>query len=677
MTTNNQERVIKLSLHPIDYSGNATDYRPNDVKISDFENVFTTLNYSPIIWKGPYRKKKNFQYATGFCVDIDEGMTIDEAEKILFKHNFNYALGTTRHCTKTEQRFRIFIPFNKKLYTYEQYLTAANEIDKLFGGKCDPKVFDGGRQLYGSGKMLYFRSCWTGKDYDVTHLIGFDLSNVKYGCGDWDDNLVVKDKNGKELSVKDIKVKTQIHCPFHDDSNPSAFIDYSKKSDNWYIRCSSTECNKTYWKTKFQKLLEERCEPYWSHMNKIYEMGIIGDTYHFKEIGEKKFYVFTENWTKESKGIAFEWLLKNHHLSNIIRIDYLGDPLAVNHTYAVKKDQGLIEVRYTALPVDVKDNQFIENYLDKMFGQYKEFIKQYMAVYTYTDFRKLPTLILVGERGVGKSIFAEMLAEIYPQRSQVWTVKEENFNPELQKKLLVADETVSSKKENYQNLKTISGRKYHSINEKFTPKYQVLNNVNVVILSNSLLPVYVEREELPTDVANNQFFVYEIKRFSGSIDAELDKKLKARLGYYVRSELKQVFDGLDMSKYRYSLPVPITPEEHKLFKSSISIAQMKADKFIQDLINKVSIGEFKEFADAGFVPVDAICEQLKISDIDKRSIVHNLRERGYLSVDDVDRICIKSDRQYCYSMTDKLKLKIKIDCIARNLVDQQAEKEVK
>jgi len=41
------------------------------------------------------------------------------------------------------------------------------------------------------------------------------------------------------------------------------------------------------------------------------------------------------------------------------------------------------------------------------------FIKKYLAVYTYTSYRKLPTLVLKGERSNGKITFAEMVADIY------------------------------------------------------------------------------------------------------------------------------------------------------------------------------------------------------------------------------------------------------------------------
>jgi hypothetical protein len=59
----------------------------------------------------------------------------------------------------------------------------------------------------------------------------------------------------------------------------------------------------------------------------------------------------------------------------------------------------------------------------------------------------------------------------------------------------------------------------------------------------------------------NQFFIYEFPEITGPIDAEIGRKLRERLGYYIRTVLLQVFQNMDMNKYRYGMKVPITDEE--------------------------------------------------------------------------------------------------------------------
>jgi hypothetical protein len=50
----------------------------------------------------------------------------------------------------------------------------------------------------------------------------------------------------------------------------------------------------------------------------------------------------------------------------------------------------------------------------------------------------------------------------------------------------------------------------------------------------------VAKDEKPTSEENNQFFVLDFKRFRGAIDPDMDEKLEARIGHYVRTELQTV-----------------------------------------------------------------------------------------------------------------------------------------
>jgi hypothetical protein len=144
-------------------------------------------------------------------------MTIEDAESILKKNNLNYALVTTRSHTPDEYQFHIFILFSQRILIYLKYQKAVHKLDKLFNSKCDDSVFDGARIMYGSPDSAHFSSCWTRDDFDVSEFVGIDMSAVKYGAGDWDDNTMVWDSKGKELAAKDISVKTPIYCTWHDD----------------------------------------------------------------------------------------------------------------------------------------------------------------------------------------------------------------------------------------------------------------------------------------------------------------------------------------------------------------------------------------------------------------------------------------------------------------------------
>ena len=657
----NPERLVKLSLHSLDYTGKAVEYIPTDIKVSSLEEIFKSRNYSPIVWANHYRNLANFRIAYGFCVDIDGTMTIEDAESILKKNNLNYALVTTRSHTPKEHHFHIFIPFSQRILTYLRYQYAAQKIDKMFNSKCDDSVFDGARIMYGSPESAYFSSCWTRHDFDVSEFVGIDMSAMKYGAGDWNDSLMVRDSKGRELSAKDITVKTPIFCPWHHDETPSAFIEFSEKSNNWYIHCKA--CHKTFWKTKLLPANEDRCEGYWSHSKGIFEAGIVGEEFCFKEIGEKKFYVNVEAISPKDKGEIFSWLVENRHIKLLRRIDSLGDARINKSMFEVKKDEGIIEVHYSPIAAYIEGNQFVDDYLQSTFKEHKDFIKQWLAAYCYTNHRPLPTLILVGKRGTGKNTFAEMVAEIYKPLSTFWQVSKDTFNPAYEKKLLIADETLTDDKRNYTELKKIVGQNEHPINKKYTPHYTAKNNMNVVILSNRLLPIFVESSEMPKSPEANQFFVYEFPQLVGPVDAQLALKLKQRIGLYVRTVLKREYERMDMSAYRYGMPVPITSAEYRLFNSSISEEDSLKDKFIHELVEKLekdaNWAEREHVLD-GWIS-SQVFNDLKLQDKDKRTVVRRMRELGLLSGDEPVRFQIKTERRYCYKMLDPLKNRITAD----------------
>jgi hypothetical protein len=591
-------------------------------------------------------------------------MPIEEALIILKQYNLNFALVTTRSHKSDKHRFRILIPFNQYLLSYESYKRAAKALDKLFGTKCDKKVFDGARQLYGSPDDAVYYENWTGVDFDVTSYIN-DITptprEVEAVNDSWDDLTELKTSNGVIVPFFDIENKTSIYCPFHEDSSPSAFVDYSHKSYNWFIHCSA--CNKTYWKTKSPFSNEERCEGYWSHAKGIFEVGLIGGEFIFKDIGEKKFYVNVSAYDNKDRSRVFEWLVENQHISALRRIDLLGDGTSEEDTYEVLKEEGIVEVHYAPLPVEKADNQFIEDYLQATFKENKDFIKEYLAGYCYTNHRPLPTVILVGGRGTGKNTFAQAVAEIFKPLSTFWEVSKDVFNPAYEKKLLIADETLTDDKKNYIELKKISGQNEHPINKKYTPHYMAKNNINVIILSNRLLPIFVESSELPSSEDINQFFVYEFPKLSGSVDAELGQKLKERLGHYVRTVLRQVFQKMQMQKYRYGMKVPITYEERRLFNSSVSEEDEMKDRFIQQLVTRLASPanwNYLEHVLDGYIPKE-LFEEFKYDDKEKRVIIHRMREVGLLSGQEPERVQAKGSRAYCYKMMDTMKKKIEND----------------
>jgi hypothetical protein len=471
--------------------------------------------------------------------------------------------------------------------------------------------------------------------------------------------LVVTDAKGEEYFVQNIENKTQIFCPFCDPAERqhagkhNAFVDYNKVSQQ-YIYCSSEDV--TYWADETPEVIERKCERFWSYNTSVYEAGMVSDVFSLENISEKKFYVKVEAVNKETKQEYYNHLVTNKHLHRLNRIDNIGDISVDESTFEFDKFSGNILVKIKAMPARIQDNHFIESYLESVFGQYKDFIKQWLAVYTYTNYIKLPTLILTGDRGVGKNTFAESIQDIFPALSEIAKDLEGDFNPFAEKKLLIIDESASNGKLQYQLLKKFSGQKTLEVNNKYVRQYQVRNNLNIIFLSNDELPIYVARDEIPTDTRNNQFFVYHMKPHVG-FDATLQDRIIARLGHYVRTELKKVFDSLNLDKYRYAIDVPITPEELKLFNNSVTDIEAEADRIIEYI--ETHIGDPTwwciKFANKGLLPSSFFDDTIQNSRVNKVKVIQNLQKRGYLTNDPVKRYQqVEKQRPYAYKLGPKV-----------------------
>lgn len=149
----------------------------------------------------------------------------------------------------------------------------------------------------------------------------------------------------------------------------------------------------------------------------------------------------------------------------------------------------------------------IEEYLETTFGEYKTFFKEYMAAFAFTNFRQLPTVIAYGPRGTSKSTFAEIVSNMFFRLYCDWSGDVSNYTPEAEKKLAIIEENSTIDKQQYKTLKKYTGQSYLNVNKKYQPIYKVRNNLSVILISNDNIPLYVEKDEMPTSPKNNQFFV--------------------------------------------------------------------------------------------------------------------------------------------------------------------------
>jgi hypothetical protein len=645
------------------------------------EEMIRTRAYLASMVKDGHKIKDNVIAIYNIILDFDAGHpTLQEFLQLTRDYRFRFIVHTTVNHQKGDNpkdKFRVIIPLKESIQ--EEDLMAVAKIWCKRFPTLDPTSFQGSRyyMVNPNAEVFIHDSIInsTGQTEELNFLDPYEAKMLKAASksktinlaakiqelkeGTFTPELEVETSSGQVVCISDIHDKTQIICPFCDQANRqhpdkhNAFVDINDKSKR-FLYCSSED--KTYWECDTPEDISKVCENFWSYSTSVYEAGMVSDIFSLENISEKKFYVKVGAISKESKGEYFDHLVTHKHLHRLNRIDNIGDVTLDESAFEFNKKEGNITVKVRALPVDIQDNSFIEDYLTNVFGVHKKFIKEWLAVYVNTNYKKLPTIILTGERGVGKNTFAEAIQAIFPILSETAKDLEGNFNGFAEKKLLIIDESASNGKVQYQMLKKFSGQKFMEVNHKYLRQYQVQNNLNIIFLSNDVLPIYVERDEIPTDTRNNQFFVYNMKPHA-AFDATLQDKIIMRLGHWVRSELKSVFESLNLDGYRYSIDVPITPEEQKLFNNSVTDIEAEADRIIDLLETRIAepFGKYSEFARKGIIPSTFFDEVIQNYKVNKIKVIQNLQKRGYVTNDPAQRYQqISGQRPYSYKLGPKV-----------------------
>ena len=480
----------------------------------------------------------------------------------------------------------------------EEIRIRANEI--LERKKVEQEVFDSARQLEQNienhqrqqinvtdGKPYYSP---TGEEYVMPdEIIKARINN---------NTTSMPFQQLKEYMLFNDIDKVPVFCNHCDDINSqsaSAFV-YKDMRGFFNVECSHCRAElekKMHGQPCDHRTRQHRWREYpvsgasFAFNNKIYEIKIKGtENIAPHELGR-------EEWKyKDEADYAFQYIKKERYfITSNFTINYFSDPAlsASIPSYQLSFKQNAIDITYPITKSDIEDNAFIDEYLDNTFGEHSEFIKDWMAMFVYTNYASLPVLVFAGSRGSGKNTFVQMIGDIYPMLWAQWSGDQERFNSYYSKKLLWIDENAfGDKRSQYDEIKYLTGNQYVTVEEKYQPRYRMKNNIKVILTTNDFKPLSVKNDEAPKSEMDNNFFFFEFQPLDPDHrDRQLGEKLQQRIGYYARTELKRRYDNIIANldpRCRYMIRCPITQYAKKIYVMAKTEVEIAIDEISDQLI---------------------------------------------------------------------------------------------
>jgi hypothetical protein len=202
------------------------------------------------------RQAKNFQASDVLSVDIDGGRRMEEILEDPLVRDYGSILYTTPSHTEEEHRLRLVLALPRTIEDPVEMRAAARSLALRLNGDLaatDPaRLFYGSR---GSQPQVWDRGL---SEEMLAGLIkqGLDAEpaeNNGRAAGTTTSRLSidpdqhVRTANGLDHKVADLSSGTSVHCPFHHDTNASAFVVTSRSGCSKGIHCSA--CAQTFWPT--------------------------------------------------------------------------------------------------------------------------------------------------------------------------------------------------------------------------------------------------------------------------------------------------------------------------------------------------------------------------------------------------------------------------------------------
>lgn len=222
-------------------------------EIAEAINLGCTISFQ---FRDGIRSTQNFIGTDFLAVDIDSGLTLQEAKKHSIVQKYCSILYVTPSHTVEEHRFRLIFTLPRTITKASDLRMASMSLAKRLSGDMAAtdaaRIFHGCRNSYpttykrGITEDFLIELIEDGRIRPESESIGYSGSTSARSDYQPEPGRLVRKSNGEEVPLNSIEERATIYCPFHDDKNPSAFVAKSLNGSQ-FIYCASC---KTSWYVK-------------------------------------------------------------------------------------------------------------------------------------------------------------------------------------------------------------------------------------------------------------------------------------------------------------------------------------------------------------------------------------------------------------------------------------------
>lgn len=201
---------------------------------------------------GGHRTTANFVATNVISVDIDEGMTLEEVvDHPLVSSAASFIYTTCSH-TSEHHRYRIVFLVDYLITNADEARALTRALSIRLSG--DRRAVDPARLFYGNTEAQFIRPGQVmsldlavelieqGSTSDLSETLGGTTKCVTIqGLF----NKILTGADGRQAKLGDFEAGSGLHCPFHADKNPSAFVVENRQRSAKGIHCLA--CKQTFW----------------------------------------------------------------------------------------------------------------------------------------------------------------------------------------------------------------------------------------------------------------------------------------------------------------------------------------------------------------------------------------------------------------------------------------------